>query len=107
MKMSRVVCLGMAFGFATLAVAEKPPDSKQGLGQVEAILDYCAKVNPQAATKYKEHKKLLVGDTPDKDVAEIRKSDEYKQAYESVSGELSQASKDEAVKACTEFLPKK
>lgn len=107
MKMNRVVCLGMATALATFAVAEKPPVGNQGLGQVEAILEHCAKINPQAAAKYKDFGKLLLGKASDKEVAEVRKTEEYKEAHDSVSEALDKASKDEAIKACTELLETK
>jgi chaperonin cofactor prefoldin len=111
MKVNRVLCFCMITALATLA-AEKPPVSNQGLGQVEAILEHCAKINPQAAQKYKDFGKLLVGKASDKDVEEVRKSGEYKEAHDSVSNGLEQAlkdkaSKDQAIKACNEFLQTK
>ena len=51
-----------------------------------------------------EYKKILVQGVPEKEVAEARKSTEYKEAYDAIGEALGKAPKDQAVKACTAFL---
>ena len=106
MKMFRVVCLAAAIVMPSLAMAELP-FSKQGLGQVEATIDYCSKVNPQEAQKFKDYGKRLIKGFPGAEVEEARKSEEYQKTYKSMTEELGKVSKDEAVKACSGLLEEK
>ncbi len=103
MKVFRVVTLGIAIAIPSLAMAELP-FSKQGLGQIEAMLDFCAQTNAQAAAKFKDHEKRLVRALPGAEVEEARKSEEYQKSYKFTMTELSKVSKDDAARACTEFL---
>jgi hypothetical protein len=99
MKILRILCLVAAIVIPQLVLAELP-FTNDAFGKVEGILDFCAKVNPQAASKYQEQKKALVKDVPEKEVAEARKTQEYKDAYDAVTSELGQLPKDKAVEAC-------
>lgn len=74
---------------------------------MEGTLDFCAQIDSQSAAKYEERKKLLVQGEPEKDVAEARKTTEYKEAYDAIGEALGKVPKDKAVKACTSFLESK
>jgi len=65
--------LDVALVIPQLATATVPMPA-QHLGQVEGILDYCGKVNPGAASTYKELKKLMDGDASANDLAEAAPS---------------------------------
>lgn len=103
MKIHRILCLGAAFVIPQLALA-KLPFSNDAFGKIEGTLDFCAQANPQAAQKYQEGKKQMVRDVPEKEVAEARKTQEYKNAYQWVSAELGKVPKDKAVEACNAYL---
>jgi hypothetical protein len=105
MKLHRIVCLSALLALPNLALAKLPPNS--ALGQVEGTLDFCAQIDPRSAAKYAEFKKALVQGEPEKDVAEARKSSEYKEAYDAISEALGKTSKDEAMKACTSLVETK
>jgi hypothetical protein len=105
MKIHRILCLSAAIALPQLALAKLPPNSS--LGQVEGTLDFCVQVDSPSAAKYEEFKKRLVQDVPEKEVAEVRKSTEYKEAYDGISEALGKAPKDQAVKACTSLLGSK
>jgi ABC-type taurine transport system substrate-binding protein len=102
MKIHRLFCLSALLVLPNLALAKLPPNSS--LGQVEGTLDFCAQADPQSASKYQEFKKAMVEGEPEKDVAEARKSSEYKNSYDAISEALGKVPKDKAVKACTSFL---
>ena len=103
MKIHRILCLGAAFLIPQLALAELPfPNS--AFGEIEGNLDFCAQVDPQSAQQYQEGKKQIVSGVPEKEVAEARESQDYKDAYESVSAELAKTPKDKAVEACSAYL---
>src|SRR5438445_224363 len=71
MKMFRILCVSAAILIPQLVLA-KLPFPNDAFGKVEGILDFCAKADPQSAAKYQAHKKALVKDVPEKEVAEAR-----------------------------------
>jgi hypothetical protein len=58
----------------------------------------------KSAPDYKKQRERLVQGASDKDLAEVRAADEYKEAYKFISDRFEKASKDEAVEACKVFL---
>jgi hypothetical protein len=81
---------------AQLALA-KLPFSNDALGKVEGTLDTCAQLDTQATTKYQERKKALVRGVPEKEMVEARDTQAYKDAYESVSADVSKLPKGQVV----------
>ncbi len=100
MSVYRALSLCLAIGVPQLALAELPV-SKQTLGQVDGILKYCAQANPRLAKSYEEQAALLIGKASAQELAEARKSDEYKQAYDSIRDQLSKLDKEHAAEACS------
>ncbi len=105
MRIHRVFTLGIALFVSQLALA-RLPFSSEALGKVEGTLDFCAQADPPAAAKYQERKKALVKDVPEKEVAEARKTQEYRDAYDWITTELGKVPKDQAVQACAVGLEK-
>lgn len=103
MKINRTLCLGAALAIPQMLLA-KLPASNDSFGKMESILDFCAQADSQGASKYQERKKSLAGDASEKEVAEARQTQEYKDGYQDVSDQLAKVPKDKAVKACTAFL---
>jgi hypothetical protein len=103
MKMLRILCIGAAILIPELVLA-KLPFSNDAFGTVEGILDFCANTDPQSATKYQEQKKALVKDATEKEVAEARQSQEYKDAYDAVGAELGNEPKEKVAEACAASL---
>jgi hypothetical protein len=99
MKFHRVLCGCLALSASQFALADLPM-SRPALGQLEGILNFCAKVDPSMAKQYQERSALLLGKASDKDLADARDSDEYRQAYDAVSAELAKVEKDHAVQTC-------
>jgi hypothetical protein len=103
MKILRTLGLGAAILLPQLALA-KLPFSNEAFGRVEATLESCTKADPAGVPKYQERKKALVKDVPEKEVAEARASQEYKDAYDATTTEIGKQPKDKVVEACTAFL---
>jgi len=103
MKIHRILWLGAAIVIPQLALA-KLPMPNDAFGRIEGTLDFCAQIDSKSAEKYQEQKKVLVRDVPEKEVAEARESQEYKDAYTWISDELAKQPKDKAVKACAASL---
>ena len=101
-KLLSLVWLSTALAVPQIFAAELPPPA--ALGQMESVLDSCSKANPQSAADYKKQRERLVQGVSEKDLAEVRASDEYKGAYKEISDRFEKESKEEAVKACKVFL---
>src|SRR5271169_1615100 len=103
MKLPRILCLGAALVIPQLVLA-KLPAPNDSFGKMEGILDFCAQADSQAASKYQERKKVIAGDATEKEVAEARKTKEYKDGYQEISDQLAKVPKEKAVQACTAYL---
>jgi len=97
--------LGLAASLAVpLVLAADPPFAPAALGQLEGLLDSCSQVTPESAPDFKKVRERLLEAVSEKDVAKVRASDEYKEAYKSITDRLESASKKEAAEACKVFL---
>jgi hypothetical protein len=106
MNTRRILCLSAALFIPQLAGAKLPlPD--HSFGRLEAILDFCAKVNPQAATKFQDRKKTISDGATEKEVADARKAEEYKDGYKEISNQLAKTPRSQAVEACSAYLENK
>lgn len=103
MKTNRILCLCAAIMFPQLALAELP-FTDQSLGTAQATVDFCAQIDPGTATKYQQQVTLLVQGVSEDEVAKIRSTDDYKDAYARASAALAEVSKPDAAEACNRFL---
>jgi hypothetical protein len=105
MKIYRIMILSLvaAVAFPQMAGAKlsMPPEA---LGFVEGTLDFCAKVDPDSAAKYKERGKAFVSEATKEELEKARNMSEYKDSYASTTSELEKTPKDQTVKACKAFL---
>lgn len=93
---------------AQSALAEQPaPPSGRSLGMMEAILSRCAQVDPKAAAQYEQRIQLIIQGAGEVVVAEVRKSDEYRQSYDSTTESLREVSEHDAREACARSLAAK
>jgi hypothetical protein len=103
MKTHRILCLSAALLVPQIAGA-KLPFPNNSFGTVEGILEFCAKADSQSASEYQDRKKLIVDDATEKEVAEARLTQEYKDSYKVISDELAKVPEDQAAKACSAYL---
>ena len=104
MKRNRFLSLCAAAMLSQFALAGEPSVSAPALGTIEATLDFCARVNPKAAEQYWQQAKALLQGVSDKTAAEIRKSDEYRQAYDSTAEMIAKVPEQDALRTCVESL---
>ena len=65
------------------------PIPTEVFAKLEGVLNFCAKADPKDSGRYDKLRKELVKGAPEKDLLEIRKTREYKGAYEQTKLELS------------------
>ena len=76
----------------------------QGLGFIEGTLDYCAKVDPDSADKYKARAKAFAADATKEELDKARSSSEYKDSHDLTTSDLEKIPKEKTIKSCTDFL---
>jgi ABC-type taurine transport system substrate-binding protein len=101
---NRIVWLAAVLVVPQFTMAGKLSFTNDAFGKAESILDFCAQTDEHSAPKYQEAKQALFRDVPEKEVAEARKTQEYKDAYDAMGAELGNVPKDQAIKACKQFL---
>lgn len=98
------ICMLAALGSVSQAARADLPVSRAVLGQLEAVFEHCGRISPASAERYKEFAKALTGNAKDKDLAEARKSAEYRDAHDAASEQIGNLPKEESDKACAEGL---
>jgi hypothetical protein len=88
------------FALAQIAQADEASPDPKVLGATEAILSFCAKVDPSGAANYLEQSRQMTHGASDEALAKARKSEEYRQARDSAEESLAKIDEQEAVKAC-------
>jgi len=88
------------------AARSGPSITPQALAQVEAPMNFCAKVNSPDG-KVEKQITMPIPDTTEQELAKMRSTKEYKETYESINKELAKVSKEKATKACVDYRPKK
>jgi len=83
-----------------LVQADEPKIDGGALGATEAILNYCAKIDPKAADRYQQQIKLLVKGASEEVLAQVRSSEDYKQGREAAEDSLTKVDENDAKQAC-------
>jgi hypothetical protein len=98
-KFYRTVGLVAVLTLPNLMLAA-PPVPPKALGQVEARVDFCARVDSKNADQYKELGKMVVAGMSEKELKEVRESNDYKTAYDETKGQSEKIPQDKAVEGC-------
>ncbi len=85
-----------------LVHADTPSVNPHALGTVESILNYCARLDPAAAVKLREQVKQLAQGASDRQLAEVRNSNEYRESYDSVVDFVAKVDEHNAKRICSE-----
>jgi len=88
---------------APAPVAERVPDAKS-LANVEAILEYCAKLDPASATRYLEQAKMVTQGASEETLSKVRGTNDYLQAHGELDESLAKVDARGAKKVCAQQL---
>lgn len=104
MKLYRVLGLAgfVVFSQFTLAAPSIPP---KALGQVEATIAFCARVDSKWTGRYKELGKVVVAGMWGKQLDGARDSSDYKESYRAITSQLEKVPADTAVESCRAAFP--
>jgi len=95
LKIPTLIGTWLAALLPCLALADAP--SNVAVGEVDAILKFCAKTDPRLEARVEKYMTLLTG----KASPGARGSAQYKQGYDLVSDALAKVSKPTALAACS------
>jgi hypothetical protein len=103
MKFNRLLCALTVIAAAQLARADLP-FSGQSLGNLQATMDFCTRVQPEEAAKFQDQFKMFIKGFPEKELAALLQSDEYKATYETTGTALDKLAKPQANETCKRLL---
>ncbi len=98
------VLLGAALTIGASALAAEPDPGAQRLGIAEAMTVYCTKADPPAAGKFREAAKQLIKGRTKTALTELRHSDAYRRAFQSVVQFSAKIDEHNAKRFCGESL---
>ena len=85
-----------------LAHADTPSVNPQALGIMESIVNYCGRLDPAAVVKLREQAKQLAQGASERQLAEVRNSNEYREGYDSVVDFVAKIDERNAKQICSE-----
>jgi len=96
-KLHTLVCTFLAASLPALAVASPPSDA--AVGQIDAILSFCAQSDPSLGKNAQALRTLLTQDAPG-----ARNSKAYKDAYDQITDALAKGNHGQEIAACVAGL---
>lgn len=103
-KARPVAALVLAVTWTLAAHGAEPPVAPQTLGAADATIDFCSTADAPRAEEYRAHAGLFANGASDAQLTELRKTAEYKSAYDAATGALQQMAKEEALGTCKKLL---
>jgi hypothetical protein len=76
------------------------PISGQALGQLDAIVAYCTKLDPALGPAGEQRIAALTGKASTQQLADARSSDEYRAAYDALTEGLSALTREQSLQQC-------
>jgi len=110
MKSNRILLYAGAVAAAQFVLvsaasaAEVIPDAKV-LGTTEAILNYCARIDPAGADAFQSRSRMVTQGASEEAVQKVRKSEEYREARDTTEASLADVDPADAVKICAQNRP--
>jgi hypothetical protein len=86
----------------SFASADGPVPNARVLGVAESALSYCGPLEPEAAGRLRHRIKQLVQGASEPQLAEVRNSNEYRKAYDSVVDFVAKIDPHNAKRFCAE-----
>jgi hypothetical protein len=106
MKPNHILLLCSAIALPQLAMADLASTNPAGLGDVHALLAYCAKVDPANAGSFNAQWNSIVGGATGKQLDSVEDGGAYKKGYDSLLAVLEKLPKQEAAAICKDTAAK-
>lgn len=88
------------------ASAAAPVDARR-LGLDESMLKYCQRTDPPDAARLQKKIQQMLADAPDRQTDSLRKTTEYRTAYDAVTDFVAKVDDHNASRACRELLTRR
>jgi hypothetical protein len=72
------------------------------LGAAEAVIDYCAKLDPASAERYRQQFKSMIKGANEEALAKVRSSEDYKEARATTEDSLGKLDESSAKQTCSQ-----
>jgi hypothetical protein len=103
-KIHRVTSACLAVALPCLALAGPPsPNTDMAVGEVDAVLTFCARTTPGSEREVEELRTVLTG----KLGPGVRHSTEYQRGFDLISDALAKTDKATLSAVCSQLTPKK
>jgi len=103
-KIHRVTSACLAVALPCLALAGPPsPNTDMAVGEVEAVLTFCARTTPGSGREVEELRKVLTGKLD----PGVRHSSEYQRGFDLISDALARTDKATLDAVCDQLTAKK
>lgn len=103
-RLMRACVAGAWLFLPALAGADAPQPNAHALGVAEGMINYCGSVDPASAEQVRQVIKQLMQGASEEQLAEVRKSDDYRKAYDSVGDFTAKIEPRNAKHFCSESL---
>jgi len=103
MTVRRVLCGWFAVALAPVCLAQANV-SGQVLGTVQATLDHCSQAYPEEAKQFEQYGSLLTREMSPQDLAKLRQTPQFRQAYSSTAETLAKMAKEDLSASCKAAL---
>lgn len=103
MRSVALLAWGLLLAPALLRADGPGPDAR-ALGVAEAVLGYCTKTVPSVAAQQRQRSEQLTHGASRESLSELRKSHEYRQAYDAETDFIAKVTEHNARRLCSESL---
>ena len=102
MKANRILLVCTALVLPQLAMADVADTNPQGLGDIQALLKFCERVDPRDAAAFQQQWASIVGTTTVKQVDVVEDESGFKQGSDATTKVLDKLSKSTAAGICAD-----
>jgi hypothetical protein len=102
MKANRILLLCSALALPQLAMADLADTNPQGLGDIQALLKFCAQVDPRNAAAFQQQWASIVGNSTGKQLDVAEDNSGFKQGSNATSEVLHKLSRSTAAGICAD-----
>jgi hypothetical protein len=100
MKVHRILLLSSVVALPQLALADLASTNPQGLGDVHALLAFCAKVDPANAGSFTAEWNSIVGGAAAKQLDQVEDGGPYKLGYDALMATLEKLPLQQVIGIC-------
>jgi hypothetical protein len=102
MKTRIIFGIGLVIAMSSSTWADGPLDPVQ-LGTFDGMFNVCREINPAGIPAYDTMREAMLGQQPEGAVEALKKTPEYRQAYDAARQKSADEPRDQMLKECTQL----